>query len=30
MRAMLPLVAPLVVRDFRRQFANFKTFAERP
>ncbi len=28
MRVMLPLVAPLVRRDFPKQFANFKAFAE--
>lgn len=28
MRATLPLLAPLVRRDFPRQFANFKAFAE--
>ena len=28
MRAMLPLMAPLVRRDFPRQFTNFKAFAE--
>lgn len=28
MRAMLPLLAPLVRRDFPRQFTNFKAFAE--
>jgi hypothetical protein len=28
MRLMLPLLAPLVRRDFPKQFANFKAFAE--